>query len=343
MEFREFLSGCEDEVWQMLEVMRASDGAFVRLDDHGRIIAQTDRAEHILCQSPMQTVYEVLGELAAHTIRVAIDYGETMRTRDVIDGHMVNLTICPGQRTHLLYLEPQVGQGDLLRDQIVEQRLRTALSVLALNQPNAHQRTVLQIARLLHELELLNAQGHGLRPAQRVDLGELCKETVTFAQRCTVIPITLAGQYTPIVCTPDEIRMALYHLLTNAIRAAGVNQIVVRWGCEMPGSVFFEVADDGQMLSEDAFAELCVTHQRVGTVNGIPPSIDGHMAGLGLPAVCEIAMRHGGGVSLCGAPEGKAIRVTLCDDLIESPHTLRMPVFSDGYSLQETELSVLYE
>ena len=80
----------------------------------------------------------------------------------------------------------------------------------------------------------------------------------------------------------------------------------------------------------------------MGTVSGLPPVIEGHTPGLGLPAVCEIAMRHGGGVSLTGAPEGKAVRVTIAGDLPEDPAPLRAPKFvEDGYPLEETELSVL--
>ena len=53
-------------------------------------------------------------------------------------------------------------------------------------------------------------------------------------------------------------------------------------------------------------------------------------------------MRHGGGVSLTGAPEGKAVRVTIAGDLPEDPAPLRAPKFvEDGYPLEETELSVL--
>ena len=47
------------------------------------------RAEDLLGQAPLRSVYEVLGELAARTIRIAIARGEIMRTRDVIDGRVV--------------------------------------------------------------------------------------------------------------------------------------------------------------------------------------------------------------------------------------------------------------
>ena len=341
MDIREFLDGQDRSAWQMLDALEASDRAFVRLDDAGRITAQTSRAEDLLGQAPLRSVYEVLGELAARTIRIAIARGEIMRTRDVIDGRVVTLTICPGPEGHLLYLEPERVQGSLLRDQLVEQRLRAALSVLALDEPRARQKSVLRMCRLLHQIELLDGRPAAPRAMQRCELGSLCADAVRFAARCTAVPIGTEGPYLAVVCDPDGIRMALYHLLTNAILSPGVSQVTVRWG-EGQGDVWFAVADDGAVLSEEAFQALCTASARVGTVSGLPPVIEGHTPGLGLPAVCEIAMRHGGGVSLTGAPEGKAVRVTIAGDLPEDPAPLRAPKFvEDGYPLEETELSVL--
>ena len=83
MEFMDFLGGCDTAAWQMLSVLDAADRAFVRLDDAGRIIALTDRAEELLRQPPLRSIYEVLGELAARTIRIAIRRHENMRTRAI--------------------------------------------------------------------------------------------------------------------------------------------------------------------------------------------------------------------------------------------------------------------
>lgn len=341
MDVREFLGGLEGQAWQMLDALGAADRAFVRIDDAGRIIALTERAQDLLRQEPLRSLYEVLGELAARAIRIAIARHEIMRTRDTLDGRTVAITVCPGEHEHLVYLEPEQSQGYLLRDQLVEQRLRAALSVLTLDDPETRQRAALKMMRLLHEIELL--QGRPVLPQtmKKYELGDLCADAVRFASRCTVIPIRTEGKYTPVVCDAHLIRMALYHLLTNAVLAPGTNEITVRWG-SMPGHAWFEVADDGEVLSEDAFLALCTASERVGTVSGLPPEIEGHMPGLGLPAVCEIAMRHGGGLSLVGAPEGKAVRFTMPDDLPEDVHILRASkMVEEGVSLEETELSVL--
>lgn len=340
MEFMDFLGGCDASAWQILSVMDAADRAFVRLDDAGRIVALTDRAEELLQQPPLRSIYEVLGELAARTVRIAIQRHENMRTRDVIDGCTVTLTICPGEHAHLLYLAPEPSTSFLLRDQLTEQRLRMALSVLELDDKAARQRTLRKMARLLRELELLQGKNSLLRTMKKQELGALCTWAVEFTRRYTDIPIALEGAYTPVVCEPDETKVALYHLLTNAIQAPGVSQITVRWGSE-PGCAWFEVADDGAVLSEEAFSALCTASSRVGTLRGIPPQIEGHTPGLGLPAVCEIAMRHGGGASVVDAPEGKAVRVTYADDLCADPHALRAPKISEGFPIEETELSVL--
>ena len=340
MEFMDFLGGCDTAAWQMLSVLDAADRAFVRLDDAGRIIALTDRAEDLLRQLPLRSIYEVLGELAARTIRIAIQRHENMRTRDVIDGCTVTLTICPGEHEHLLYLAPEPSTSLLLRDQLTEQRLRMALSVLELDDKAARRRTLRKMSRLMRELALIQGKTNLPRTMKKQELGALCAWTVQFTRRWTTIPIMLEGSHTPIVCEPDETKIALYHLLTNAIQAPGVSQITVRWGSE-PGCAWFEVADDGAVLSEEAFSALCTASSRVGTLSGIPPQIEGHTPGLGLPAVCEIAMRHGGGVSVVDAPEGKAVRVTYADDLCADQHTLHAPKVSDGFPIEETELSVL--
>lgn len=342
MEFMDFLGGCDTAAWQMLSVLDAADRAFVRLDDAGRIIALTDRAEDLLRQLPLRSIYEVLGELAARTIRIAIQRHENMRTRDIIDGCTVTLTICPGEHEHLLYLAPEPSTSLLLRDQLTEQRLRMALSVLELDDNAARRRTLRKMSRLMRELALIQGKTNLPRAMKKQELGALCAWTVQFARRRTDIPIALEGSHTPIVCEPDETKIALYHLLTNAIQAPGVSKIAVRWGSEpQSGCAWFEVADDGAVLSEEAFSALCTASSRVGTLSGIPPQIEGHTPGLGLPAVCEIAMRHGGGVSVVDAPEGKAVRVTYADDLCADQHTLHAPKVSDGFPIEETELSVL--
>lgn len=341
MDLRDFLEGQDGSSWQMLDALDAFDRAFIRVDSAGRIIAQTDRAEELVGQAPLRSVYEVLGELAVRTIRIAIARREMMRTRDVIDGRVVSITACPGQGSHLLYFEPEAKDGPLLRDQIIEQRLRTALSVFALDDPAARHRSVMHMCRLLHEVELLDGRPLLRSAMQRCDLRMLCADAVRFTARCTQIPIACEGGQLPVVCQPDAISMALYHLLTNAILAPGVTRITVRWG-KTDGYVWFEVADDGAVLSEEAFQALCTASARVGTRNGMPPVIEGHTPGLGLPAVCEIAMRHGGGVSVADAVEGKAVRVTFAADLPEDPAMLRTSaMMEDGYALEETELSVL--
>lgn len=341
MDVREFLSGRDEEAWQMLDALGAADRAFVRIDNDGRIIALTERAQDLLQQTPLQPLYEVLGELAVRTMQIAIARHEIMRTRDTLDGRTISITICPGEHEHLVYLEPEQSRDYLLRDQLVEQRLRTALSVLTLDDPETRQRAALKMMRLIHQIELL--QGHPMLPQtmRQCELGNLCADAVRFASRCTAIPIRTEGKYTPVVCDTNLIRMALYHLLTNAVLAPGTSEITVRWG-NAPGHVWFEVADDGMMLSEDAFLALCTASERVGTTSGLLPDIEGNTPGLGLPAVCEIAMRHGGGLSLVGAPEGKAVRFTMPDDLPEDVHLLRASnMVKEGISLEETELSVL--
>lgn len=340
MEFMDFLGGCDAAAWQILSVMDAADRAFVRLDDAGRIIAQTDRAEDLLQQPPLRSVYEVLGELAARTIRIAIARRENMRTRDVIDGCMVTLTICPGEQEHLLYLAPEPSNYPLVRDQLAEQRLRTALSVLALDDAETRHRSLCKMFRLMRQIELLQGKSGLPRTVKQQELGAICTWAAQFVRPCTSIPIDTDGPYTPVVCESDETKVALYHLLTNAIQAPGVSQITIRWGSAL-GCVWFEVADDGGVLSEDAFAVLCTAYSRVGTLSGMPPQIEGHTSGLGLPAVCEIAMRHGGGVSLVDAPEGKAVRVTYASDLCPDPFALYAPKISEGLSIEETELSVI--
>ncbi len=340
MEFMDFLGGCDAAAWQILSVMDAADRAFVRLDDAGRIITQTDRAEDLLQQPPLRSIYEVLGELAARTIRIAIERRESMRTRDMIDGCMVTLTICPGEKEHLLYLAPEPSDFPLLRDQLAEQRLRMALSVLVLDDAETRHRALCKMFRLMRQLEILQGKSGLPRTMKQQELGAICVWAAQFVRPCTCIPITTEGSYTSVVCESDETKIALYHLLTNAIQTPGVSRIVIRWG-SASGCVWFEVADDGTVLSEDAFSALCTAYSRVGTLSGVPPQIEGHTPGLGLPAVCEIAMRHGGGVSLVDAPEGKAIRVTYANDLHPDPFSLYAPKISEGLSIEDTELSVL--
>lgn len=341
MNVREFLYQREGEVWQMLDALGADDRAFVRIDDAGRIIALTRRAEDLLQQTPLQSLYEVLGEWAIRTIKIAIEQHEIMHTRDTLDECMLAITIAPGEHEHLVYLELEQSQGYRLREQLVEQRLREMLSVLTCNDPQTRERTTLKMVRLMHEIELLNSHTMPSTTMQRCELKQLCIKAACVVSRCTEIPIQTEGEYTPVVCDTYLIRMALYHLLTNAVLAPGTSQITVRWG-SAPGYVWFEVADDNLMLSEDAFSALCTASEQMRTINNMPPDIEGNTPGLGLPVVCEIAMRHWGGLSLVGAPEGKAVRFTMPDNLREDAHVLRSSnIVREGFLLEDTELSVL--
>lgn len=319
----------------------AQDGrAFVRMDLQGRIIDLTPQAAHILGLPPLRCVWEVLSAGTVQALRSAIAQGSPVCLPEEIDGVRYQLALQPGAQECLLGLAAETPQPYLL-EFLADARLRSALSAAALCEGAAKQRAIQQIYRMLDQIELLRGDGRLPRPIRVQRLGDLCRRVARMAAlRRPALEIRAVGGPTPAAFQAEEMEIAAYQLMTNAIQAEGVTCIEIGSG-RVGGQAYLEVADNGAPLAQDAWERLCSgCWERVAQWD---PLQSRPYPGLGLPAVCAVAQRHRGTLTLEQRPDGwKALRLSFPADLPAELPQLRAPTqFHAGYDRAEIEFSVL--
>lgn len=319
----------------------AQDGrAFVRMDLHGRIIDLTPQAARVLRLPPLRCVWEVLSAGAVQALRSAIAHGMPVSLPEEIDGVQYQLVLQPGEQECLLELATETPQTYLL-ELLADARLRSALSAAALCEGAAKQRAIQQIYRMLDQIELLRGANRLPRPIRVQRLGDLCRQVARMAAQCRpALSIRAVGGPTLAAFQAEEMEIAAYQLMTNAMQAEGVTRIEIGSG-RAGDMVYLEVADDGAPLTQDAWERLCSgCWER--TAQWDPLQLSPY-PGLGLPAVCAVARRHQGMLTLEQRADGqKALRLSFPADLPAEPPQLRAPTqFHAGYDRAEIEFSVL--
>ncbi|MFE7647660.1 sensor histidine kinase [Streptomyces phaeoluteigriseus] len=179
--------------------------------------------------------------------------------------------------------------------------LRTQLEVGAahpelLDVPGAVEDTV-RLQNLAADLLLLARLDAGERPVDtRVDLAALAREEAAGRVRVTVDaePAEVSG-------SPGQLRRVLANLLDNAQRHAreAATVTVRREG----GRAVVAVADDGEGVPE---ADRERVFERFVRLDAARSRDDGG-AGLGLAIARDVAVRHGGTLTVRGTPEGGAL------------------------------------
>ncbi|MEU8652880.1 HAMP domain-containing sensor histidine kinase [Streptomyces sp. NPDC048737] len=179
--------------------------------------------------------------------------------------------------------------------------LRTQLEVGAahpglLDVPGAVEDTV-RLQRLAADLLLLARLDAGERPTDaRVDLAELAREESAGRARVAVDaePVNVSG-------SRGQLRRVLANLLDNAGRHAREEvTVTVRWEGRW---AVVAVADDGDGVPE---ADRERVFERFVRLDAARSRDDGG-AGLGLAIARDVAVRHGGTLTVRGTPEGGAL------------------------------------
>jgi two-component system OmpR family sensor kinase len=104
----------------------------------------------------------------------------------------------------------------------------------------------------------------------------------------------------------DLLFLALYNLVSNALKYSSAGDTIEVRGSEREGGVMIEVADTGRGIPDHEHTQVWEELARGRTTLDVPGS------GLGLPFVRAIVERHSGQVQLSSRPgEGTAVRVAL--------------------------------
>ncbi|GLF94716.1 sensor histidine kinase [Streptomyces yaizuensis] len=183
--------------------------------------------------------------------------------------------------------------------------LRTQLEVGAahpelLDVPGAVEDTV-RLQQLAADLLLLARLDAGERPGSaRIDPGALVREEVS--QRTgDRVPVTVEGDAPEVVGSRSQLARVVGNLLDNAQRhARGAVTVTVR---AVGREVLVEVADDGEGVPEDERERIFERFVRLDDAR----TRDEGGAGLGLAIARDVAVRHGGGLTVGAAPGGGAV------------------------------------
>ena len=149
-----------------------------------------------------------------------------------------------------------------------------------------------QLARMVDGLLELSRIGRAPLVPQPLDVAALVQE----ARRALVLPPQpvawqVAADIPPCQGDPALVRLALQHLLSNAVKFSGKRpapQIAVGWQPGAEGLVEIVVRDNGAGFNPASAGKLFGVFERLHSTS----EFDG--LGIGLAAVRRIAQRHGG-------------------------------------------------
>lgn len=150
-----------------------------------------------------------------------------------------------------------------------------------------------------------------LEPVNLVELCDEVQDAVAELPQASDRTISLAFPRAPrplpaVRGDRDLLFLALYNLVSNALKYSSAGDTIEVRGSEREGGVMIEVADTGRGIPEHEHAQVWEELARGRTTLDVPGS------GLGLPFVRAIVERHSGSVELSSRPgEGTAVRVAL--------------------------------
>ena len=171
-----------------------------------------------------------------------------------------------------------------------------------------------RLSRLTGDLRKLAEVRSVTLELEPVDLVELCEEvqeTVAELPQASDRTLSLVFPRAPrplpaVRGDRDLLFLALYNLVSNALKYSSAGDTIEVRGSEREGGVMIEVADTGRGIPDHEHTQVWEELARGRTTLDVPGS------GLGLPFVRAIVERHSGQVQLSSRPgEGTAVRVTL--------------------------------
>ncbi len=198
-------------------------------------------------------------------------------------------------------------------------------SLLAAESLDAAQRkTLISVRRQAHSLKRFAEdvlavgrfeQGKIELQRQHLDLAELVAQAARDASDPDRIQLVLPTEPVPVDADPDRLRLAVEHLLGNALRYSPEGSGVFVRVSAMDGRARVDVRDDGIGLSENDRAMLFrkygrVRNTRTAHVLGV---------GLGLYVTRLLVEAHGGGVTVKSVGPGLGSTFTIALPLMATP------------------------
>jgi two-component system OmpR family sensor kinase len=171
-----------------------------------------------------------------------------------------------------------------------------------------------RLSRLVTDLRKLAEVAEGEIERVPVDVGQLLRAAAAAAEDVPggderVVSVSIPQvpwPLPPVLGDADLLELALWNLVSNAVKYSGPGATVELRGFEENGQVTLEVADTGTGIPDGEADQVWDELVRGSAARGVPGS------GLGLSLVRAVVARHGGGCELRSRPgEGTVIRLRL--------------------------------
>ena len=334
------------------------DAALFAVSDALHLESCNRSAQQLSGLQPMEDIDPFLSDSTLAVLRRCIKTQTACSAEEEVDGKIYTVEMVPHRGGALLaYLQPdRAGYDGTLR--VIQNRSACYLGVLLseasrVSDPAAAaaiQRACMRLCRLLNHSDLLHdpllTEQLSLRYC---DLAALCAEVMyQIGQRAPAHHAKLTVN-TPAHCIwlldSSRIRIALYNLLTNALRVTPEDGEIVLSLREDADTAVITVADTGPGLDPAQFEMLLSGWRRALSLDDYRALLRrGTPIGLGLPLVHQIAQQHGGCLLLSPRQGGGSelhlvlarLPDTMADRELHAP-----PIVQDGYTIEEIELSVL--
>lgn len=306
---------------------------------------------------PMEPIDPFLSESLCAAVRRCIRTQTACSAEEEVDGQYYTVELIPHRDGVLLaYLarERTAYDGSL---RIIHDKSSLCLGALLgeaarMSDPAAAariQRQCMRLYRLLSHSDLLHDP---LLTEQldlhRCDLVVLCRAAAEHAGQhaAAYAPITVqAPEHCEALADARMLRIALYNLLTNALRVTPADGAITLTLSENREHFVLTVADTGPGLDPQYFEALLSGWHRTSSMEEyIELARAGTPLGMGLPLANQIAVQHGGCL-LLSPREGGGSELHLCiarlPMQLESDELHAPIIIQDGYTPEEIELSVL--
>lgn len=334
------------------------DAALFAVSDTLYIESCNRMAQQLSELHPMEPLDPFLSENLRDAVRRCIRTRTACSTEEEVDGTRYTVELIPHRKGALVaYLSRDRAAYDgSLR--IIHNKSTVCLGALLadaerISDPAVAERMRRQCMRLYRLLSHSDFLHDPLLTEQlalrRCDLSALCRDAVAKAE-----VYVHADHARMTVNAPDRcealvdarlIRIALYNLLTNALRVTPAEGEIVLSLRDGRDFLTITVADTGPGLDPQRFEALLSGWRHTTSFEDYRDlSCAGTPMGLGLPLVNQIAQQHGGCLLLSPRQEGGSelhFSIARLPDALEENRFHAPGIVEDGYTPEEIEFSVL--
>lgn len=333
------------------------DAALVQVGPELRIEQCSEQAAELTGLHPLERIDQLLSEPARDALRDCVEHHALRTVFEEIDGASYRLELLPCRKGALLAFQRDDRteyDGNL---RVLHARTAQALGVImgaAGQMDDGKLRSVLRcqclrIQRLFDHSDFL----HDTPSIEQMrlsyaDYGELLRTVAAATQKYTKQEIVLRTPENSLVLIESRlVQMALYNLLTNAVRVSPPGEPIEVTLRDSPDAVTVTVSDRGPGLDLAQFSDLLAGWRTSVSFNEYISFVRrGAPLGLGLPLALRVAQVHGGTLLLSAREGGGSelhFQIAHLTAEVEKNRLYSPVTIQTSAPLDEIELSVLWD